>query len=780
MISFKRKIFFGGIFMITKYADELTGQKDFYGKYLPLVDKSLTIESVQADNNDGVVNGNIIEFKLSISNLTAVLFQTIKYLSARRNKGKPLPATIVIIDLNKATAYAFDSEKYLPYIETLYLGAASKNNGGFVVGASDAVVLNYGSDINDNEKLIETLRTNKFVKVHIDENDIVGWANTYYSANPGATKASFIGDDTGSVKIIGEIRSPDKLKDYILPYDGADNVRFQYLMDKLNDSLQKKDLGAFYTPTAYAEKSLELVREAIKRVPEGNDYVILDRCAGTGNLEKGMTDEELSHCILSTIEYYEYKVLVELLGDKVRSIIPPTEDKDTFINGNVRGADALSKDYIDNSYIKSFIDDPRCTMILFENPPYAETTSVEHQKRGVGKASSTWKNSFVVSEMKKEIKGTATNDMGNAFIWSGFHYYLRQPTDSYVVYSPVKYWKAQGLAKKEFIRGFAFNRIHYHANIAACIMCAFWSNRDDSTTTSIYIDAFDINDENTLVSQGKLPVTKIKSSFSDAYYDRRAFPNDEENGIYLDTKGEEADRSLKFRITPIYNSNIIGYLVATSTGFDNPDLNSGLMSAGRYNGSGFFIREDNYLQKLPMFAANRYITYNKEWTERGRIMKSADGSKIFFKAIGTKTMTSYLLKTLLFTCMEPQNHCRSFTGSDGRFYRNELCLDTTNGETVASKDLKALNPDAKEKVLLKQWDEVLLQAKKTKGYDPKLTYGIYQISQELNTSRKDPITGKTVYDYVELNTALQNMRALVKDYYNAEIVPTLFKYEFLK
>ena len=34
---------------------------------------------------------------------------------------------------------------------------------------------------------------------------------------------------------------------------------------------------------------------------------------------------------------------------------------------------------------------------------------------------------------------------------------------------------------------------------------------------------------------------------------------------------------------------------------------------------------------------------------------------------------------------------RSFEGSDGSFYRNELCLDTTNGETIASNELKKLN-----------------------------------------------------------------------------------------
>ena len=92
-----------------------------------------------------------------------------------------------------------------------------------------------------------------------------------------------------------------------------------------------KRIRSIYTHPLYSKKALELVRVAINRVPEGNDYIILDRCAGTGNLEEFLTDEELSHCILSTYEYYEYKVLQERLGDKVRFIIPPIEKEDTYL-----------------------------------------------------------------------------------------------------------------------------------------------------------------------------------------------------------------------------------------------------------------------------------------------------------------------------------------------------------------------------------------------------------------------------------------------------------------
>ena len=123
---------------------------------------------------------------------------------------------------------------------------------------------------------------------------------------------------------------------------------------------------------------------------------------------------------------------------------------------------------------------------------------------------------------------------------------------------------------------------------------------------------------------------------------------------------------------------------------------------------------------------------------------------------------------------------RTFTGSDGRFYRNELCLDGTNGETIALRDLKPLIMGEKEEALLKQWETVLNYAKTSREYNPDLTYGVYQIHKELDTSHKDDVTGATIWDNVELHTALSGLKGLVKEYYNSEIVPTLFEYEFLK
>lgn len=755
--------------MSEKYTSEKDGQLDFYNQFLPRINPNLTVEDIIANNNDGVLNGNLIEFKLSVKDLNEVLFQSIKYLSALRIKGTPVPANIVIVDLNSTKSYLYKSENYLEFIEKIYNGGASKNNSGFIGGEPEQI-FNYSKSV-ETENFILVLKENTFTKIHIDENCIVGWAEHYYRIKQTARKEDFLGDDKGKHKTIGEIRNPTVFKDYIYAYEGETNVKFNYLMDKLNDTILKKNLGAFYTHPLYAQKAAELVRKAIERVPEGNDYIILDRCAGTGNLESALSDEELKHCIVSTIEYYEYKVLQELIGSKVKAIIPPTETKETFNAGLVNGADALSKEYVENEVIKQYVDNPKFTIILFENPPYSEPQAVEGQK------SALWKKSFLTQEMKKDVSGTVSNDLGNNFIWSAFRYYLRQPTDSYIVFSPVKYWKVQHLINKKFLDGYAFNRRHFHTNIDACIMCALWSN-ENSSIDEFTLKGFDIDEKTKkFCDEIKLPIKKINSLYSDFYTDKRSFDSDEK-GICLGLDGLESFN--ESRINPIFNNNLLGYMIAGSSGFDKPDLESSLMVAGCYRGNGFFLRKDNYLEKLPMFAASRYITYNREWTERARIMKSADKAETFFADAKNGKLNNFFLKCLLFTCIEMQNHCRTFTASDGRFYRNELCLDTTNGETVASKDIKNLKANETEKTILELYSTLLNHVKETKEYRKELTYGIYQIFAEIDTSYTDEITGKTVYNNIQVHSDLQAMKELCKNYYNSEIVPILFEYEFLK
>ena len=180
---------------MAKFDTEREGQIKFYETFIPRVDPDLDLDEILADDNDGVINGNLLEFKLIVTDLNAVLFQCIKYLSARRLKGKPVPASVVIVSLEESVAYVYCSKDYLEQIETVYNGPSSKNNSGFTAGKY-ADRLDY-SDQLAAERLVKTLKTDNYTKTHIDENCIVGWAEEYYRLRPDARKEHFIGDSTG-------------------------------------------------------------------------------------------------------------------------------------------------------------------------------------------------------------------------------------------------------------------------------------------------------------------------------------------------------------------------------------------------------------------------------------------------------------------------------------------------------------------------------------------------------------------------------------------------------
>lgn len=818
---------------LPKHDYELAEQEDFYKQYLPLVSKELDPVDVQVHSTDGLIGDLLLEFKPSIKDLNAVLFQAIKYLSHFRLNGQAVPSNVLLISYDDGTAYYYKADIYLADIEKVYTRAASKDVTGQFVAGDPTFVWHYGDNSVDENAMLQLMKgaykrnqngNQQWVAVHIDSDDIIGWATTYYKENKGARKADFLGDST----IIGEIREPRKLKGRILPYTGKDNAAFQYIMDKLNDYVERADLGAFYTPMPYATKSNELVYDAIRRFQqsENDDYIILDRCAGTGNLEATLNDnvpndivdkDVLSHVIVNTYEFFEYKVLKQRLGDRVRNIIPPVAN---FTDGTVEGSDALSQEFIENPIIKQYVDNPKCTVIIYENPPFAETTSIEHQKRHSGKSSSKkWKYNFVTMQAKQELKGARSNDMSNVFIWSAFHYYLRQSTDSAIIFSPLKYWKL-GEDWFDFKAGkaFAFNRKYFHAVRQMVNGCVLWfnelANPTDNGGDAFNLVAYDIVDaEAPNYDTGELNIIdknvfakRIHSNFSQSYYDETIEPNDvlqqkekpyplHPNAIWSAFNGLEG-RDKNIRVAAKYNSDIIGYLTAQASTFENDSSMTHLVRNTLYNGNGFHLRSNNYLSKLPMFAAGWWKAYRPNWWDIGVYYRSGDGKVAFDRDVKAGKLDHWLNQVLFYTCLENYNKIRSLEGSDGRWYYNELSLDNNKGqvhdpldksqpETLASQQLSDfldnLNDD--EAKMYQLWQRILKEAKVTKNYDERLNYGIYQINDELNTSHKETNSrGKatTVYDYPQLNGDLNTMRGLIKDYYHKYVMPNLFKYEFIK
>lgn len=759
-----------------QYTVERVGQMDFFDNYrVPYNDDA----SVLVDNTDGVYHGNILEFKLNINNTGKVLFQAIKYLSKMRMKGESVPARILLIDLNATKVYVYNSIDYIDDIQKVYIGAASVGNNAFNSNVTPVAEYDY-MDMVDSAEVQKLLinhvsdETDWYVPVDLDENCIVGWAERYYREVPTATKGDFLGDGTGKINTNGEIRDPRHFKGLINSYTEPTNEKFKYLMDCLNDRLNKKDLGAFYTPKAYCEKASELVMKAVERVPDGNDYVIIDRCAGTGNLEAALIgkfdkngDELISHCVVSTYEYYEYKVLSERIGDKVRNIIPPTEANVIYENGKVSNADAMSKDFIENLLIKQYVDDDKCTIILFENPPYRDQ-SAKNNKEDTKNKEHTDK-SYVRTLMNQEKKyGLAVNDILNLFVYSAWKYYLRQPEDSYILFAPVKHWKRVGLSNKHFVDGYILNRKYFHATVEA-ISCMYFANID-AHEEKVVLHVTELDENGNCYFLKDITVSKSHDVMSKLFDKRKMSDDDYEKAICCNRDGTEAFRVCRFK--PYFNDNMIGYLRAESYGFDANSLC--LVRNGLYNGHGFYLRKDKYLNGLALFVAKLYPF--DEWYMKNIIDTTSDGGDAYTHD------NDFLKSCLIYTCLSNQNKCLSFDGSDGRYYRNELCFDTTNGDTVASSDLAKMTLDADEKALMKLWEDILAEAKRTANYDSRLTYGVYQIAKELNTSHKIG-TGRsqqTVYDYPTLNGYLETLRTNLKTYYKSHITDKMFQYELLK
>lgn len=738
------------------YRDEYEGQVEFYSR--------VGINPDLSHNTDGVDRGNLYENKVDIKNIYEVLSQAIKYASRIRIRGEKLPANLVLNDLNRETAYIFKSADLLYDIEKVYFGAASKNNETYKTEAK-YITIDYSTSTGLQE-LLSVVNSEDFVKYHVDKNNILGLSQQFYKYNQDKDK--FIkGEDA-------EIRKPDILGDRIYPYTKADNIEFEDIMDCLNPGLLQREQGAYYTPTAYVDEMHKLLFKAIEEIPNGMDYIIIDRCAGTGNLEEGLPDEILKHCVLSTIEFNEYAILNYKYGDKCLVVIP--------------NIDALAYDIIPaekneqgiaNDFIRERVNDPNCVVILMENPPYSESGSGGIQ--GTGKKENVWKQSYIIQEMKKEHKGVALNDLSNLFIWSGFKFYLKKPTDSYILYAPTKYWRNQGLANKKFEDGFLCNRKEFHANQVSAIGCIWWKNIDDIDTEQITLTPYDISHQVTCRATNDITIKKAYYNLSCAY-DKRPFNNYSEDGIICERDGSEFNSNgRKVYIKPIYSEETIAYLVASNFQIDRKDVM--LTRCGIYKAHGFYLRNDNFIEKLPLFVAAAF-PYDK-WYKTDVYSKSYDGQGSYLKD------KDFLKKCLFYTALTPKNKCRSFRGSDKRFYRNELCFDRE--DTLAWGALQEFLKDGlelseTEQTLLKYWNDVLFEASKTDEYksaNKNIRYGLWQIMQELNIKIDSGRTDKKgkpimVYKYTALNTEIKKLDDALKNYYSADIIPMLFKYELIK
>lgn len=309
-----------------------------------------------------------------------------------------------------------------------------------------------------------------------------------------------------------------------------------------------------------------------------------------------------------------------------------------------------------------------------------------------------------------------------------------------------------------------------------------WAN-EDSADESWDLESFDIDEAGYLIPCSNIYVRKCYKTLADSI-PKIIDSSDVETNVVCASDGVPEVYTLKNGRKPVYNDNIIGYYVVG--GYAVAPINRYLVRCNWKSGlsktMGNHLRKSNYMIILPMFVAKLFAQDN--WYEKDVYFTTSDGGDAYTHD------KDFLKSCLIYTCLSNQNKCLTFDGSDGRHYQNELCFDGTDPTRIplALADLnkyvadQATALDDDETALLDLWNKIMDEAAQTAGYDASKTYGVYQITKELNTSHTEG-TGKsekTIYDYPVLNGDLTTLRVMLKAYYKSHITAKMFEYQLLK
>ena len=157
--------------------------------------------------------------------------------------------------------------------------------------------------------------------------------------------------------------------------------------------------GAYFTPRIWVEKSQEYMAEYFGENYQ-DEYYIWDCAAGTGNLLAGLTNKY--NIYASTLDMADVKVMRDMAEHKTANLLKDHIFQFDFLNDNFSQLPQSLQDIINDP-------EKRKKLILYINPPYAETATNKTQedwrlnKRGVSFTEVQRKYSWEIWIATKEL-----------------------------------------------------------------------------------------------------------------------------------------------------------------------------------------------------------------------------------------------------------------------------------------------------------------------------------------------------------------------------------------
>ena len=440
---------------------EVAGQRVFY-VYLKQRGYDITPESMDKSQSDGIVGNTIIECKLDenegggVKKAYQELFNIIP--TRLKQNGEKIPFYRIYVEL----------ETFLVEVYDCHCKLKDK--------------FNWHDDYAKFKKYFEdTTETYEYDLMDKDVDLVEVIQNIYKMMNV-------------STKLDAYKYLEQGLAGWFKPFDiKKHNINKLILNnDKMNEKYVQKMEGAFFTPPRYVKISTQYILNAINNAKNDgfDNFVIIDRCAGVGNLESQFDEKIYSHLILGTINE------AEALTANIR------------FNGlaQVEIVDALSKQGVEfyqnaiETYKKKH-NVKKLAVILLENPPYAQTNSNK-----AGGIKSVYQKTWVHTQMQKG------EDLDEQFVFSAFKYY---DIYAYIHYGPIKIWKSRHLINKEVKEAYLCNKKYFNAGESA-IALLYWTSKDKNYEELHFKN--DIDDD--------FLVKKVHKTISEFYEDEG-----QENGI---------------------------------------------------------------------------------------------------------------------------------------------------------------------------------------------------------------------------------------------------------
>ncbi|TQR55822.1 hypothetical protein [Campylobacter troglodytis] len=440
---------------------EVAGQRVFY-VYLKQQGYDISPESMDKNQSDGIVGNTIIECKLDenegggVKQAYQELFDIIP--TRLKQKGEKIPFYRIYVELETFLVEVYDCHCKLKDKFSWF-----DNHGNFKRYFEDTKE-SYEYDLMDKDvDLVELIQ------------------NIYKMMNVSTKLEAYGYLERG-------------LAGWFKPFDiKKHNINKLILNnDKMNEKYVQKMEGAFFTPSQYVKISTQYVLNAIKNAKKDgfDDYVIIDRCAGVGNLQSQFDEDIYPHLILGTINK------AEALTANIRfNELARVEVMDALSQKGVNFYKKAIENYKKQHNVK------KLAVIFLENPPYAQTNSNK-----AGGIKSDYQKTWVHTQMQKG------EDLDEQFVFSCFEYY---DPYAYIHYGPIKIWKSRHLIDKEVKEAYLCNKKYFNAGESA-IALLHWTSKD-----KVYEELHfknDIDDD--------FVVKKVHSTISELYAD-----DGQENGV---------------------------------------------------------------------------------------------------------------------------------------------------------------------------------------------------------------------------------------------------------